>query len=327
VEQNASVYSWAEIATDIHRAEGGIRMRKVLKWIGIVVGVLVLLIIVSGAVLYSRAGKAISAKVTVPEEQIAIPTDSASVARGRHVARALAKCADCHTEDLGGQVMIDDPAFGRIASANLTKGKGGIGSTRSDADIVRAIRHAVGPEGRKLLIMPSMEYNDLSAEDVGAVVAYIRSLPPVDREPPPMKFGPIFRMLVATNQMPASEADMIDHSKAPRSAPPQGVTAEYGKYLAEVSGCRGCHGPGYSGGPMPFGDPNWPPSANITPTGLKLYDEASFMKLLREGTRPVSNTPVNEAMPVKFTKEMTDDEIKALWAYLQTVPPKEYGSR
>jgi mono/diheme cytochrome c family protein len=300
---------------------------KVLKWIGIIVGVIVLLIVVSGAVMYSKASKAMAAKVTVPAEAIAIPADSAAIARGRHVARALAKCADCHTEDLGGQLMIDDPAFGRITSANLTRGKGGIGSTRSDEDMVRAIRHAVGPEGRKLLIMPSIEYNDLSPEDVGAVVAYIRSMPAVDREPLPNKAGPVFRMLIATKQMPASEADLIDHSKPPRAAPPQGVTVEYGKYLAEVSGCRGCHGPGYSGGPMPFGDPNWPPSANITPTGLKLYDEASFMKLLREGTRPVSNAKVNEAMPVKFTKEMTDDEIKAVWMYLQTVPAKEYGGR
>jgi mono/diheme cytochrome c family protein len=301
-------------------------MRTFLKWLGIIAGAAVLLVCLSAFVVYTKTNRRMAEKIGVPAEHFTIATDSATIARGRHVARALAKCVDCHGEDFGGQVMVDDPAFGRLVPANITRGKGGRGASLTDDDIVRAIRHGIGGDGRKLIIMPSAEYNNFSAEDVTSIVAYVRSLPPVDRELPPIKLGPVLRMLLMTGQLPASDAETIDHTKAPPVAPPPGVTAEYGRYLADVSGCRGCHGPGFSGGKIPGGDPSWPPAANITPTGLAQYDEAKFMTLLREGTRP-AGTRVNEAMPYRYTREMTDDEIRAVWTYLQTVPPKAYGGR
>jgi mono/diheme cytochrome c family protein len=301
-------------------------MLKVFKWIGIVLLGLVGLIVISGFLLFRRADGRLSETVTVPAETIPIPSDSAAIARGRHVSRAIAKCVECHGDDLGGGVMIDDPAFGRVVAPNLTRGAGGVGADRTDEDLVRAIRHAVGAGGRKLVIMPSAVFNYLSADDVGAVVAYVRSMPPVDRELPPHKFGPILRMLVATGQMPASEAELIDHSTPARPSVPEGATVEYGRYIAEAGGCRGCHGDGYSGGKVLGGDPSWPAAANITPAGLVAYDEAAFTRLLREGIRPSGST-VNAAMPVRLTREMTDTEIKALWMFLQTLPPREFGNR
>jgi mono/diheme cytochrome c family protein len=135
--------------------------------------------------------------------------------------------------------------------------------------------------------------------------------------------GPVLRALVLAGQMPAGEAEIVDHTKPIPTAPMPGPTTGYGKYIVTTGGCIGCHGKSLSGGPVPGGDPSWPPAANITPTGLKAYDEAAFFKALRDGVRP-SGTAINPAMPYRLTKEMTDDEIRAVWAYLKTVPAKEF---
>jgi mono/diheme cytochrome c family protein len=91
--------------------------------------------------------------------------------------------------------------------------------------------------------------------------------------------------------------------------------------------CTGCHGPGLSGGPIAGGPPDWPPAANLTPTGLGHYTEADFIRALREGVRP-GGVPIDAAMPVaRITRHMTDVELRALYAYLRSVPPRPYGSR
>jgi len=105
-----------------------------------------------------------------------------------------------------------------------------------------------------------------------------------------------------------------------------GVTVEYGHYIAAIAGCKGCHGPGLSGGPIPGGPPEWKPAANITPTGIGHYKETDFFLALREGKRP-GGAPIDSLMPFRYTKDMTDDEIRALYMYLKTVPPKPYGGR
>ena len=89
----------------------------------------------------------------------------------------------------------------------------------------------------------------------------------------------------------------------------------------------GCHNAVLSGGKIAAGDPSWPPAANLTPTGIGTrYDEASFFKALRDGVKP-DGAAINPAMPFRLTKEMTDDEIRAVWAYLKTVPAREFGAR
>ena len=79
---------------------------------------------------------------------------------------------------------MDDPLLARIVPPNLTRGRGGVGATFTDADFVRAIRHGVDPSGRQLLIMPSDDYNHFSDADLGAIIAYVRSLPPINTSLP-----------------------------------------------------------------------------------------------------------------------------------------------
>lgn len=302
-------------------------MNVIVRRFGIVVGALVGLVVLLAATVYVASERRVNARVIVSAESITIPADSTSVARGRHLARAIAKCVDCHGDDLAGQVMVDVGPMGRWVPMNLTRGKGGVGAQLSDADIVRAVRHAVAPDGRKLLMMPSFEYSNLSAVDIGAIVAYVRSMPPVDKELPLSTLGPVARALVVTNKLPLYEAERIDHAVAPAVAPVAAPTAEYGRYLARVGGCLGCHGETLAGGKIATGDPAWPPAANLTPTGIGAqYTEEKFFKALREGVRP-DGTAINPAMPFRLTREMTDDEIRAVWLYLKTVPPRDFGAR
>src|ERR1019366_6820717 len=230
-------------------------------------------------------------------------------------------------EDLGGRIMSDNPAMGRWTTTNLTRGRGGIGGSMRDEDWVGAVPHAVGPDGRPLLIMPALVYRNLSVGDVGQIVAYVKSVPPVDRELPPLTLGLVARGLIATNKVPFFDAARIDHTmRAPALAPAEGPTVEYGKYIVRTAGCDACHGPALSGGKIETGDPAWPAASNITPTGLQAYDEAGFFTAMRAGTRP-GGSKINEAMPSAWTREKTDDEIRAVWLYLKTLPPREFGAR
>ena len=299
-------------------------MKPIVRRIGYVVAALVLVLITAAAAVYVASENKIASGITVPLAPITLPTDSASLARGRHLTGAIMKCMDCHGDDLGGFTIVENGAMGRWTGPNLTGG--GLGANRTDAEIARAVRHGVDPKGRKLLLMPSKEYSYVSDSDLAAVVAHIRSLPSVDRTPGRISYGPVLRGLIAFGIAPMFEADLIDHARRPQPTPPEGPTAVYGAYISRIGGCQGCHGETLSGGTIPGGDPAWLPPSNLTPTGIGHYTEADFFTLLREGKRP-GGAMVTADMPVKWTKEMTDDEIRAVWAFLRTVPPKEFGNR
>ena len=301
---------------------------RFLRWSGIVLGGLIGIVLIAAVVLYLIGGGRIDKTYTIPAETIAIPTDQASVDRGRHLATAINKCVDCHGANLGGAIFLDvtTPPLFRAVAPNLTRGQGGVGGQLSDADLARAIRHGVGPDGRALLVMPADDYFPMSDADVGALIAYIRSLPPIDSQLPPSEIRPLGRILLAAGLLPSFAAELIDHEAKRETAPPAGVTAEYGRYLAMSGGCTGCHGPGLSGGPIPGVPPDFPPARNISPTGIGSWSDADFFRALREGKRP-DGSAIDPFMPWMATRQMTDDEIKALLAYLRTAPPRPDGMR
>jgi len=248
-----------------------------------------------------------------------VPSDSASLERGRHLALAVANCAHCHGTDLGGKDFIDGGALGHLYAANLTRGRGGVGRAMSDADWVRAIRHGVGRDGKSLWFMPSETYQVMSDEDLGALVAYLRSLPPVDRVLPESEIGMLGRLLYISGRFPFLTAESVHHD---RTAPPRverAVTAEYGYYLARIGGCIGCHGRTLAGGRVPGAPPSVPPAANLTPVGLAHYTEESFVRALRDGIKP-DGTRIDPFMPLDAMRAWTDDERRAVWTYLRTIP-------
>ena len=197
-----------------------------------------------------------------------------------------------------------------------------------DEDWVRAIRHGVGHDGRSLFLMPSVVFQNLSAADVGAIIAYVKSVPPVDRELPPLSLGPVARGLIATDKVPFFSAALIDHSqaRARRRAGRRVRRPSSGTTSCTPRGAPSATARRSRAARSTTGDPSWPPAANLTPTGLKAYDEAAFFTALRTGVRP-GGAKINDAMPWRWTREMTDDEIRAVWLYLKTVPPREFGAR
>jgi mono/diheme cytochrome c family protein len=209
-----------------------------------------------------------------------------------------------------------------IPTPNLTSGAGGVGRFFTDEDWVRAIRHGVGHDGRALFVMPSNTFNYIGNEDLGALIAYLKSLPPVDNEMSERRIDSIGRVMMAAGMMPPLAVDRIDHSKPLPDAPEPGVTVEYGKYLSYT--CTECHGANLNG--APFGPPGQEvPSPNLTPGGeLASWSEEAFINTLRTGVTPGSYS-LNEEMPWMSYGQMTDDELKALWLHLQSLPALEQG--
>jgi mono/diheme cytochrome c family protein len=300
-------------------------MRRILTWIGYGLAGLVVFVVLASAAIYALSERRGHKQYAIAPKTLVIPTDSVSIARGGHIVRAIGKCIECHGENLQGTVMIDDPALGRVSARNLTRGTGGVGSMLSDADLIRAIRHAVGPDGRPLMIMPSQDFIELSDNDLAAVIAYVKSVPPADNVLPPTRLGPLGRTLLLAGKLPVYPAELIDHSRPSPAPIAEGGTPAYGGYLVRV-GCAGCHGATLAGGPVAAGDPSWPPAANLTPGGpTQSWTEDNFRTLLRTGHRP-DGSPVNPAMPWKTARLMTDDEIHAVWLYLRSIPAQPTGA-
>ncbi|MHB1312829.1 MAG: c-type cytochrome [Gemmatimonadaceae bacterium] len=301
-------------------------MKKFVRFIAWAAVVVIAVCAAAGTALYFATQGRIDRKFAVAGHPLQIPTDSLALARGRRLATTISKCSDCHKADFGGGTFIDAPPVARLYSANLTRGKGGIGGQLSDLDWEKAIRHGVKPDGSALKFMPSQEFKDMTDEDAAALIAYLKSLPPVDREIGTNSVGPIGRALFAKGDLALIPAELIDHGAAHPAPVPMGVSVAYGEYLANIGGCKGCHGAGLSGGPIPGAPPEWKPAANITPTGIGHYTEDDFIRALRTARRP-NGAPIDSLMPVRFNKDLTDDELRALFAYLKTVPPKATGGR
>lgn len=297
---------------------------KIVKFAGYGIAVLAIVVCIAGATAYIVSNRALKKTFVVTPRPVTIPTDKAAIARGEHIARTRG-CVDCHGADFAGAKVVEDGAMGTLYGSNLTPGKGSRTASFKDVDWVRAIRHGVGPDTVGLLFMPSEEYSRLSDDDLGSVIAFLKSLPAVDRERVPTKIGPITRMLLATGKMKIP-ATMIDHANLTPPTAEKAPTADYGRYLA--NGCVGCHGPNFSGGKIEIGPPNWPPARNLTPheTGnMAKWSEADFMRVIRESRRP-DGTEVDPVMPRGFAG-MDDTELKALYAFFKTLPPVATGAR
>ena len=328
-------------------------MKKFLKWVGIVLVILMGLIAAGLGIVYYRTEIRLNKVYEIPEETVVIPTDEASIARGKHIYQ-FRGCQACHggtdeynqlllqsqadgslphniqeIDRLQGNVYMDDPAVGQVIATNLTSGRGGVADQYNDGTWVRAIRHGIRYDGTPLLFMPSTEFYYLSDEDLGATIAYIESAPPVDNELPASQVSMTGRIIMAL--VPAISfmpAELIPHDAPRPVAPTVSVTPEYGEYLTQS--CKVCHGLTMSGGPIPGFPSTWPPAPNVTWGGgsaLPRWTESDFITAMRTGKRP-QGQPINSTyMPWTSFRHMDDLELKAVWVYLQDLPQKEYGNR
>ena len=204
-------------------------MRRFLKWFGLIAGGLLVVLLLLLVGLFFVGSMKVNRTYDVAMASVAVPSDAASIARGEHYVEAVGMCQVCHGEDLAGPdierckdasstAYSDDSFFGKLMPSNLTSGRGGIGNVFTDEDYVRAIRHGIGPDNKSLVLMPSEQFNKISDEDLGAMIAYLKSLPPVDNELDESGLGPLGRIL-AVFEGSLLPATLIDHD-APRAPSP-----------------------------------------------------------------------------------------------------------
>lgn len=266
----------------------------------------------------------------------------ARLARGRYLVTAVAGCFGCHSErdwrshgapaaagmEGAGEIFPFSNLPGRVVAPNITSDpEAGVGKWTDD-ELARAIREGVGRDGRALFpMMPYEGFRHMSDEDLASVIVFLRTVPPVGRQLPRSEIIFPVRYLIRSAPEPLSEPVS---SEAANSTDP--VTR--GAYLVTIAGCRDCHTPQVHGQPVagmdlaggfqltgPWGTVA---SANLTPddSGIKYYDEALFLQAIRTGY--VRARELKPIMPYWNYAGMTDEDLKAIFAYLRTLRPVKH---
>jgi len=292
-------------------------MRKIFKWIGIVLGSLIGLILVAGLVLYLMGNARLNKVYDFPPSNLTLPTDAARIEYGKHRAETL--CQGCHGEDLSGvNNWFSAGPLGTIDSANLTAGEGGVGRDFTTEDFVRAIRHGINQDGKPIFMPAVLATSHLNDEDLGAIIAYVKTVPPVDHKTNGQNFTPLAKALAGAGVLGDLPVEVVSH-ETQVTAPEPGVSVEYGEYLVNTNDCRVCHGPELNGGASPDPTAKWI-SPNLTPGGeLGFWTEEQFMNTIKTGVTP-SGHQLSENMPWQDYRNFYDDELKAIWLYLQSIP-------
>ncbi len=280
-------------------------MAKVVRWLGLAMAGCLLLLGVAAGVLYAMSAVELGRRHDVTPRTITIRTDPATVAHGERMAR-IQGCTGCHGGDLGGGILAEDLMVGRLTAPNLTR----VRETYSDEDLVRLIRHGVRPDGTALIpAMPSQAFHHLADDDLGAIIAYLRSVPPAEDSLPSTRIGPALRGMIALGEV-RTIPDLVGDDPPPVEAPRGGDARTLGAYLAR-SICTECHGTALEGS---TGFMVTPPLAVVGS-----YDPDQFRRLMREGLalgdREVGL--MSEVARGRF-RHYTDEEIDALYAYLST---------
>jgi mono/diheme cytochrome c family protein len=311
-------------------------MKKLLKIGGIILGVIVLLVL--ALVAFIQFSPLPTFETNAPE--INVQPDSAKLAEGEKIVKTL--CASCHMSDdgkLGGNHMVDAGSFGEIHSANLTNHPElGALSQYSDGEMAYLIRTGIKRDGS--YAPPWMvKLSALSDYDMEAILTYLRSdaeeLQASNNPTKPSKFNFLANALI---KMGAFKP--LPYPDKPIASPPKSDKVAYGKYLAlSKYDCYACHSAefatcdfqnpeksvGFLGGgnPIPDKEGNIILSANLTmdeATGLGNWTEEQFIKAVKTGIRPGKIANRYPMMP--YTR-LEDEELSAIWAYLQTVPKIE----
>ena len=277
-----------------------------------------------------------------PAADITIERTAERIARGEYLVKHVTMCLDCHsskdytyfsapvkagTEGKGGDEFPGVP--GKVYSSNITPAALG---DWTDGEIARAISAGVDKDGKPLVpMMPFSEYRYLTTEDLYAIVAYLRTMQPIENEVAESSINfplnLIFRT-IPSNPEPTPEFDRSD-------------ALANGKYLARVGGCFFCHSPVEQGVPIPgqefagnheFNLPSIGTvrAANLTPdkeTGIGSWSKEDFIarfKTYSDSTyqpQLLGAGDMQTAMPWTLQTGMTDEDLAAIYSYLQSLPP------
>jgi mono/diheme cytochrome c family protein len=277
-------------------------------------------------------------KPTTAANRVKFTPTAERLERGRYIVEGPAHCFQCHSEvdwknpgaqpargKKGGGTIFPEAGMEWLVAPNISPDvETGAGSW-TDEQFARAIREGIGHDGRRLFpMMPYMNFQSMSDEDLASVVVYVRSIQPVRNVVPKTTLPEVVKGSLPPHQ-PVT---------APVPGPDMSDPVARGKYLVNLGNCMACHTPMKQGQPIaqlafgggmrftgPWGELT---SANITPdaSGISYYDEAMFVKTLRTGQ--VGARKLNSIMPWGYFRNMTDDDLKAIFAYLRTVTPVQH---
>jgi mono/diheme cytochrome c family protein len=291
-------------------------MNPWLRRSAIALAVLVLLAAAGVFAGLQLADRKMARKVDVPATAVPYRTDAQAIERGRYLY-ASRGCVDCHGGNGAGRVFAEGSGL-RIKGPNISTGPGGVVGAYQPVDWVRAIRHGVAPGGRVLHVMPSEDYNRLTDDDFGSLVAYVRSLPPVPGTPAEVTLPLPARVLYGFGAIP-DPVEKIDHARPPQQPVAEGVTVQHGAYVANM--CLGCHGAQLAGGRIPGAPPDWP-AAPALRTGersaMPAYPTADALLALFKSGKRADGTPV-KVMPFESLGALSDTDVRALHLYLRSL--------
>ena len=311
-------------------------MKNIFKIAGIVIVILLVGLGSFAAYLkfgYPKVGEA---------PQINIHSTPQLVERGEYLALYVAACLDCHstrdwnyfsgplkpgTEGKGGEEFLSKD--GDFFARNITPA--GIGNW-TDGEIYRAITCGVSKNGAPILpVMPYANYGKMDLEDVKAIIAYLRTLKPIKNTVPP-SVPDFFKNLILRT---------IPKPSQPQECPPKSDQLAYGKYIFTIAACDGCHTPQEKGKALigmelaggvafPLPEGGTVHSANISPdkeTGIGSLTKEDFIRKFKyysapeQAKAPVQKGSYNTVMPWTMFAHMTEEDLGALYTYLQSVPP------
>lgn len=291
------------LATRAKRAKSGF-----FRWVGMILSGLLAFIMILVAV-FAGIG---FYRLNVPlnnyqTSEMKINASAEQIAMG---GRRAVLCADCHSTnhmdlDGGSDNFLADSPMGVVYAPNLTPG--GELKDWTDAEVVRAIREGVDPQGKTLVIMPSQGLHALSDEDVNSIVAYLRTLPPIEHQTPERALSFMSLVLIGSNKFPLSAQTPITELVV---APPEG-TMDYGKYITDAYGCRDCHGLDFRGNEQ-LGGPNL--------IGVvSNWSEDQFVQVFKSGTDP-GGRQISDEMPWRgYNVALSDSALHDLYVYMHSL--------
>lgn len=308
------------------------RFKKILKWTG-----LVILFLIAGVTITVMSRQ--NMHYDRPYPDITASTDSIIIAKGKSLVFGAAHCADCHSLsnadslfEAGAEVPLSggfafELPFGKIYTANIsTDIETGIGKY-SDKELARALRYGVKPDGT--MVYPFMPFNNMSDEDLQAIISYLKSQKPVRNKVPDHELNLMGNVIKAFLIKP------VGPEGTPLKKMEKDSTAAYGDYLANVvANCGGCHTQrsptgGFIGTPFAGGSAMVEKGGTFTPPNLTTdsssrifkWSEENFLNRFRMG-RLMKGSP----MPWPSYKRMSDTELKAIFKYLKSLPPAKTGA-
>jgi cytochrome c553 len=280
-------------------------VKKILKWSGIVVAGLAVIVCVAMGYVFFASERALHRQYTASDGRpLTIPGDAAGIAAGKHVAQ-LGGCMNCHGDKLNGGLVDDIPHLVRLVAPNISV----LLPKYTDAQLATVLRKGVKPDGSSVIFMPSEMYRHLSDEDLGRLIAYLRTIPATAegvQEKTQVRI--IGRTLLAAGEFkPAALA--IETLPPPANTVAAGDPVSMGRHLT-MSFCSECHGQNLEG----FEPIHAPPLAVA-----KGYSIEAFSKLMRDGV-PLGDRELKLMGPVARARfsNFTTDEVAAVHAYLQS---------